>query len=149
MDRLTIINSISNKLKLIRTEKNYTQEQMADILGLSKKTLVQIEKRRIDCGWTVAVAVCAIFQQSSILQNTMGGDPMECISLVINDGVLRENELDVNNFIWWRTERIIDDWSLQRNILHHSYRLVDKDSNVLIVALEKEVVEKEWEKLRK
>ena len=43
MHRDQLIALISDKLKLIRTEKQFTQDQMSDLLGLSKKTLVQIE----------------------------------------------------------------------------------------------------------
>jgi len=37
MNREQLITLISEKLKLIRTEKNLTQDQMSDLLGLSKK----------------------------------------------------------------------------------------------------------------
>ena len=66
-------------MKLIRTESGYSQELMADILGISKKTLVQIEKGRITGGWTVVVAVCALFKESEIIQNTFAGDPLDIL----------------------------------------------------------------------
>ncbi len=46
MDKDYITELISSKLRLIRTESRYTQEKMANVLGISKKTLVQIEKGR-------------------------------------------------------------------------------------------------------
>ncbi|PFB11956.1 helix-turn-helix domain-containing protein, partial [Bacillus cereus] len=42
MNKELIIELISMKIKLIRTEKGYTQDKMAEVLGISKKTLVQI-----------------------------------------------------------------------------------------------------------
>ena len=43
MDRREFIREMDIHLKLVRTEYGYTQEMMAAILGLSKKTLVEIE----------------------------------------------------------------------------------------------------------
>jgi DNA-binding XRE family transcriptional regulator len=48
---------------------------MAEIQGISKKTLVQIEKGRQEAGWSQVVAVWALFQESQILQHVLGGDP--------------------------------------------------------------------------
>ena len=38
MNREQLITLVSEKLKLIRTEKSFTQDQMSDLLGLSKNT---------------------------------------------------------------------------------------------------------------
>ena len=40
MKREEFINTVSRKLKLIRTEYGITQETMSGMLGISKKTLV-------------------------------------------------------------------------------------------------------------
>ena len=61
-------------LKAVRKEYGFTQEKMAAILGISKKTLVEIEKERRSLGWTGAAAFAAIFSESSILQETYGGE---------------------------------------------------------------------------
>ncbi len=37
MNREQLITLVTEKLKLIRTEKALTQDQMSDLLGLSKK----------------------------------------------------------------------------------------------------------------
>ncbi|MBP1949531.1 DNA-binding XRE family transcriptional regulator [Virgibacillus litoralis] len=74
MDQETIIDRVSTKVKLIRVEKNYTQDQMATVLGISKKSLVQIEKRRNNANWTTTVALCALFRDSEVIQQTVGYD---------------------------------------------------------------------------
>ena len=66
MDRNEFIRKADEKLKLVRTEYGYNQEKMADILGLSKKTLVQIEKGRSSLGWSGAVVLCTIFERSEV-----------------------------------------------------------------------------------
>ena len=50
MDRDTFVDLMNHQLKLVRTEYGLTQEAMARALGLSKKTLVEIEKGRSSLG---------------------------------------------------------------------------------------------------
>src|SRR3712207_9282403 len=57
MNRNEFIEKIDSKLKLIRNEKEFSQDKMSEILGISKKTLVQIEKGRASLGWSGAVVV--------------------------------------------------------------------------------------------
>ena len=45
MDKQTFTTIIQTKFKMVRIEAGYTQDTMANTVGLSKKTLVQIEKR--------------------------------------------------------------------------------------------------------
>lgn len=83
VDQKQIMDKLSAKMKLIRVESNYTQERMASVLGISKKTLVQIEKRRTNANWTTTVALCALFRDSEVIRYTLGDD-----SLSILEGVL-------------------------------------------------------------
>ncbi|WP_404452880.1 helix-turn-helix domain-containing protein [Virgibacillus necropolis] len=82
MDQVNVIDKLSSKVKLVRVEYDYTQDQMAAVLGISKKTLVQIEKSRIKANWTTIVALCALFRSSEIIQNVIGEDVIECIETI-------------------------------------------------------------------
>ena len=66
--------ALDSALKAVRKEYGFTQEKMAAVLGISKKTLVEIEKGRSSLGWTGAAAFAAIFRESGILQAQFGGD---------------------------------------------------------------------------
>lgn len=44
MDKQKFIELVNSKLKLIRVENDLSQDKMSEIIGLSKKTLVEIEK---------------------------------------------------------------------------------------------------------
>ena len=66
--------ALDSALKAVRKEYGFTQEKMAVVLGISKKTLVEIEKGRSSLGWTGAAAFAAIFHESGILQAQFGGD---------------------------------------------------------------------------
>ena len=45
MDRQSFTDLIQTKFKMVRIEAGYTQDTMAQTIGLSKRLLVQIEKR--------------------------------------------------------------------------------------------------------
>lgn len=102
MDKEQITQLISEKMKLVRTEKGYTQDKMAEILGISKKTLVQIEKGRIQASWTCVAAVCALFRDSDIIQTTLGGDPVEVIEIIGRNGIDRAKEKTMGGKVWWK-----------------------------------------------
>ena len=68
MDKEYVVQLISLRIRMIRLEKGYSQDKMASIMGISKKTLVQIEKERVLASWANVIAVCALFRDSEILQ---------------------------------------------------------------------------------
>lgn len=75
-------------MRLIRLERGYTQEKMATIIGISKKTLVEIEKERILANWTTVIAVCALFKDSEILQATLGDEPFEVVETIAHEEIV-------------------------------------------------------------
>ena len=148
MNREQLNILISEKLKLIRTEKNLTQDQMSDLLGLSKKTLVQIEKGRIKTGWTTAVAVCALCRDSSILQHELGGDPLEVVDLIANNGTLQPKEKTMGGYIWWKNLSEWQGYRLQQNVISHHFRILDTDNYRLLSTFDEKVAEQEWNKIK-
>lgn len=138
MNREQLVQIISDKIKLIRTEYNYTQEQMAEFIGISKKTLVQIEKQRNTCGWTVAVTMCTLFRNSTILQTTLGGNPLMFVQLVAGEGTVIVANNEVNDKIWWRTVENNNQWRMQQNLVHTSYRIINPNNHMVLYTLSKE-----------
>ncbi|MFC7686455.1 hypothetical protein [Ureibacillus sp. GCM10028918] len=57
---------------------------MAEMLGISKKTLVQIEKGRTPANWTTVIAFCALFNDSELLLSVIGDKPIYLIRLIAN-----------------------------------------------------------------
>ena len=80
MDRREFMSEINGMLKLVRTEYGLTQEKMANVLGISKKSLVESEKGRRTLGWTETVAFVSVFSQSRILQNQYGGELSDMVA---------------------------------------------------------------------
>lgn len=147
MNRQELITIASEKLKLVRTENNYTQEKMSEILGISKKTLVQIEKGRIDAGWTTTVALFALFRESSILQNSIGGDPIEVIELTAHDFILRPKEKTMGGYIWWRNILEQNGYRLQQNVLSQHFRILDSENFRLYSTIDEAAAKDTWTKL--
>ena len=119
---------ISDKMKLIRIEKGYTQDKMADILGVSKKTLVQIEKGRISAGWTVSIAVCALFRDSDILQAALGSDPIEVVEIIAHEGITRPKGKTMGGKVWWKELEKKGSFRLQQNVISQHYRILDEEN---------------------
>lgn len=148
MDRESITQITSENLKLIRTENDYTQDKMAEILGISKKTLVQIEKGRILANWTTTIAICALFHNSQTLQNQIGGDPMEVIELTVHDVIITPKEKTMGGYIWWKNIEEHKNFRLQQNLLSKHYRILDDENYRLFSMLDEKVALEKWQEIK-
>ncbi len=74
MTRESFIALCDRKEKLVRNELKLSQEKMSALLGVSKKTLVEIEKWRSSLGWQGAVTLCTLFQNTHEITITFGSD---------------------------------------------------------------------------
>ncbi|MGJ7919395.1 helix-turn-helix transcriptional regulator [Neobacillus sp. LXY-4] len=127
MTREEIIQRVSEKIRLIRTEAGYTQDKMAEIIGLSKKTLVQIEKGRVLANWSTIVTVCALFRDTETVQFLFGDDPLEVLETVAREGIDLRKEKTLGGKVWWREITRENGYILQQNILSSHYRILDQD----------------------
>lgn len=127
MTREEIILKVSEKIRLIRAEAGYTQDKMAEIIGVSKKTLVQIEKGRMYANWTTVVAVCALFRETETVQYLFGNEPLEVLETVARDGIDYRKEKTLGGKIWWREVKKKNGFILQQNILSQHYRILDDE----------------------
>ena len=112
------------KLRLVRTEADLTQEEMAYALGISKKTLVDIEKGRRSLGWTSAAALCAVFPRSDVLSSAFGGSPQEMIPGLARTGPVVPPQ-DGNP--WWETVASNGRFIIEQNVISQHYRLLTRD----------------------
>jgi DNA-binding XRE family transcriptional regulator len=135
-----IVDLLTGKIKLVRTELGYTQDKMADILGISKKTLVQIEKERIKASWTVIVALCALFRNSEILYNSLGGDPLDVMEVVVHEYVAPAKEKTWGGHVWWKEVLKQNGYRLQQNVITQHYRILDKNDHRIYSSFNEEEV---------
>ncbi|QZY56217.1 helix-turn-helix transcriptional regulator [Crassaminicella profunda] len=129
MKKEDIIRVLSKKIKLVRTEAGYSQDLMAEILGISKKTLVQIEKSRILASWSVIVTLCALFTESAIIQATLGEDPIDILQVVAHQYYETPKEKTLGGKIWWKEIKQLGKFKLQQNIVSNHFRILDNQNN--------------------
>jgi DNA-binding XRE family transcriptional regulator len=133
LNRAEFIIKCNEKLKLIRTEFDFSQEKAAQILGLSKKTVVEIEKGRSSLGWTGSVTLCTIFNNSEILAATFGGSPSDIIlNLALEDAEPIAGGKEpfymmktMGGKVWWKLVEERDGFIIQQNIISQHYRILD------------------------
>jgi len=54
---------MKNKLKVLRAERNLTQEDLADIIGVSRQTINAIEKEKFDPSLPTAFRISRLFEK--------------------------------------------------------------------------------------
>ncbi len=126
MNREDIILQVSEKLRLIRTEAGYTQDKMAEIIGVSKKTLVQIEKGRVLANWSTVVAICALFRETETVQFLFGSEPLEVVETVAREGIEFRKSKTLGGRVWWKVISKSKGYILQQNILSKHFRILDR-----------------------
>ena len=147
MTRVEFIKKIDEKVRLIRTEKGYTQDKMSETLGISKKTLVQVEKERSSLGWAVAIAVCVIFKDSEILELTFGGNIEDIILSLSFSNVEQKYMPTLGGRIWWKDIEIKNGYTSQQNIISSHYRILDSKLRRVCFSFEIEYINKRMKEL--
>jgi DNA-binding XRE family transcriptional regulator len=147
MTREEFIKIVDLKVKLIRNERNYTQDKMADVLGISKKTLVQIEKGRSSLGWTTAIATCIIFKDSEILQLAFGGEAQDIILSLAFDGYEKLYERTMGGKLWWKDINFKGIYKIQQNIISKHYRILDDKDRRICSSFELDYMQKRLSEL--
>ncbi|WP_226579441.1 helix-turn-helix transcriptional regulator [Halobacillus litoralis] len=149
MDKEQLRSWMSEKIKLIRVEYGYTQDRMADILGLSKKTLVQIEKQRTTAGWTTVVAVCALFQESEIIKGVLGDAPLEIMETVAHHQIDPPGKKTMGGKVWWQSIAEGGAFTLQQNMISQHYRIINEENYRIFSTLDRLEAEIRFESLVK
>jgi len=121
--RESFIATCDAKLRLVRAEADLTQEAMAYAIGISKKTLVDIEKGRRTLGWTGAVALCTVFPDSEMLAAAFGGSPVEMITALARTGQPAPARERAGN-PWWEVIADNGAFIIEQNVVSQHYRLL-------------------------
>ena len=147
MNKSEFIDIMNQKIKLIRVESEYSQEQMAAILSISKKTLVEIEKGRSSLGFCGAVAAALLFEDGSIVENTFGGDVAESIKSVAFMHYEHKYPKTMGGKIWWRDIEAKGMYRVQQNFISQHYRIVNEQSMRICSSFDIEYIEHRLEDL--
>ena len=140
MTRNEFIKDIDSQLKLVRTEYHFTQDVMAKVLGISKKTLVEIEKGRVSLGWSGAVTLCTIFSGSQVLSGRLGGEAGDMIRALAFCDLKPVYPRTMGGKIWWRTVEKRGEYTIQQNILSQHYRALNSEDGRVCSSFDLEVI---------
>ncbi|MGH0544760.1 helix-turn-helix transcriptional regulator [Bacillus cereus] len=144
MDKQEFIQLVNKKLKLIRIENDLSQDKMSEVIGLSKKTLVEIEKGRRTLTWTGAVCVVTLFEDSDIIQMTFGDDINEIIKTIAFTHYNNSSSKTLGGKLWWRQIRELNGYKIQQNILSQHYRILNKENHRICSSFELDEIEKRF-----
>ena len=127
MTRESFVAEMDRHVKLVRTEYEFTQDVMAKVLGMSKKTLVEIEKGRSSLGWTGAVALCTIFSGSQVLDHLLGGEAGDMIRALAFQDLKPAYPRTLGGKVWWRFVETYGPYIIQQNLISQHYRALDRE----------------------
>ena len=142
MTKEQFIREMDQQVKLVRTEYSLTQETMARALGLSKKTLVEIEKGRTSLGWTGAVALCTIFSGSQVLSGLLGGEAGDMIRALAFQDLKPVYPKTMGGKVWWRFVETCGPYTIQQNLISQHYRALDREDGRVCSSFDLEEVRK-------
>ena len=140
MQKDEFIAEMNHQVKLVRTEYGLTQDAMAKALGLSKKTLVEIEKGRSSLGWMGAVAFSSIFSASQVLSGALGGEAEDMILALAFEDLKPTYPKTMGGKVWWRTVETLGTFRIQQNIISQHYRALDDQDGRVCSSFELETV---------
>ena len=148
MERAEFISIMNHKIKLIRTEFDLTQEKMADAIGISKKTLVEIEKGRNSLSWTAAVAAAVIFADSEILADSFGGDTSDLVKVIALNGLdAKLPSQTMGGRVWWQDIKESKGYRIQQNMISRHYRILDAEDRRFFSTFDKKEIEDKLKEL--
>lgn len=148
MERAEFISIMNQKIKLIRTEFDLTQEKMAEAIGISKKTLVEIEKGRNSLSWSAAVAAAFIFADSGILADAFGGETSDLVKVIALQGLdAKLPDKTMGGRIWWQDIKETKGYRIQQNIISRHFRILDAEDRRFFSTFDKKEAESKLKEL--
>lgn len=88
MTKESFIEIVSKQLRTIRLEYHLSQASFSEMIGITKKTLVQIEKERTLASWSVCVTSVLLFENTETIKDMLGENPKQIIESILFEGVM-------------------------------------------------------------
>ena len=140
MNREGLIQQMTKQCRLVRTEFGFSQDQMAKVLGISKKSLVETEKGRRMLSWTETVAIATIFSSSEVLSNAFGGELSDMVRAISFADTRVNYPVTMGGKVWWRIIENHNGYRIQQNIISQHYRLLDPSDGRMISSFDLEEI---------
>lgn len=141
MTKKQLTQITSQSLRLIRNEYHLSQDLFSEMIGITKKTLVQIEKDRAYASWSVVIAVIMLFQDSHILKMNLQDEPSLVLKSIVFDSMALPKSQTMGGKMFWRTLQTKAGFKIQKNYFSGHYRIVDGLGRRFISSYQKSLVE--------
>jgi putative transcriptional regulator len=63
--KLDVASTIQNRVKELRSDRGWTQQQLADLVGVSRQSINSIERQRYEPSLTLALKFARVFGLST------------------------------------------------------------------------------------
>jgi DNA-binding XRE family transcriptional regulator len=143
MTKEKLTDVTSQALRLIRNEYHLSQDVFSEMIGITKKTLVQIEKDRAKASWSVVIAVNMLFKDSQILKMQLNDDPSLVLRSIVFDSIELPKSQTMGGKMFWRTLKTDSGFKIQQNYFSGHYRVVDGMGRKFISSYQKNQVD-QW-----
>lgn len=71
IDREKLVSLMSNKLQILRLKVDVSQEELADILGVTRQTISALETGQRNMSWTIFLALVLLFLKNKDTKHLM------------------------------------------------------------------------------
>ncbi|KEO83193.1 helix-turn-helix transcriptional regulator [Tumebacillus flagellatus] len=147
MEQLEFDQLISERTRLIRAEANVTQDRFAEMIGISKKTLVDVEKGRKTFGFTTSVTVAVLFRDGEIVQNLFGDAVLEIIDLCARQSAVKPWLKTLGGHVFWTLFIEHEGYRMQHNRVTGHYRILDPKNYRIFYSFDKEEVRQRFQEI--
>ena len=146
MNKMEFCKQVQGILEDIRKERGMTLEEMALTIGLSKKTLIQIEKERSLLKWAEAVTFVSIFNEHDIVKSIFGDEVIDIVQSIAIQKPPRRQLKTLGGESWWKTIITKEGFRLQRHNISRHFRILDQENYRIYFSYSKSDALVEFEK---
>jgi transcriptional regulator with XRE-family HTH domain len=113
----------NDKIRFIRQSKNWSQEDMADKLGMSVAGYAKIEQGRTDANFSRQEQIASVFDMDILELLSFGEKNVICL--------IGDNSMNVSQIMGSSKELVFEMQKLQLNLEHKEEMLVQKDKEIV------------------
>ncbi|WP_144491877.1 hypothetical protein [Bacillus sp. WP8] len=85
MDKEMVMDVVREEMGGIGKEKDYREDRMGEVLGVWKRHLEEVEKKRVGVNWREWGGVCGLLRDSEIVKGRVGDEGVEILEVVGDD----------------------------------------------------------------
>lgn len=146
MNKTDFCLNVQSILEGLRKDVGMTLEEMALTIGVSKKTLIQIEKERNKLKWPEAVTFVTIFIEHELVKSVFGDEVIEIIQSIAIQKPPRRQLKTMGGESWWKTTKEKDGFRLQQHKISRHYRILDTENYRIYFSYSKKDIVDEFDK---